>query len=85
MSGADNDGTGLSTQCECSIKIKDVNDNFPVLRESQVYPLILEEPFLYMLYSLASQFINCLFGDFLIFCAFLFKKKSLNVRIEESV
>uniref|UniRef100_O35902 Desmoglein-3 n=1 Tax=Mus musculus TaxID=10090 RepID=DSG3_MOUSE len=42
VSGADNDGTGLSTQCECSIKIKDVNDNFPVLRESQ-YSARIEE------------------------------------------
>ncbi|XP_034374150.1 desmoglein-3 [Arvicanthis niloticus] len=42
VSGADNDGTGLSTQCECSIKIKDVNDNFPVLRDSQ-YSARIEE------------------------------------------
>ncbi|XP_055481639.1 desmoglein-3 [Psammomys obesus] len=42
VSGADNDGTGLSTQCECSIKVKDVNDNFPVLRESQ-YSARIEE------------------------------------------
>lgn len=44
VSGADNDGAGLSSQCECSIKVKDVNDNFPVLRDSQVNPLVLEEP-----------------------------------------
>ncbi|XP_032741572.1 desmoglein-3 isoform X1 [Rattus rattus] len=42
VSGADNDGTGLSTQCECSIKIKDVNDNFPVLTDSQ-YSARIEE------------------------------------------
>ncbi|MEJ1287618.1 desmoglein 4 [Cricetulus griseus] len=35
VSGADNDGRGLSTQCECSIKVKDVNDNFPLLTDSQ--------------------------------------------------
>ncbi|XP_041516509.1 desmoglein-3 isoform X1 [Microtus oregoni] len=42
VSGTDNDGTGLSTQCECSIKVKDVNDNFPVLRDSQ-YSARIEE------------------------------------------
>uniref|UniRef100_A0A8I3NHD5 Desmoglein 3 n=1 Tax=Canis lupus familiaris TaxID=9615 RepID=A0A8I3NHD5_CANLF len=35
VSGADKDGEGLSTQCECSIKVKDVNDNFPMFKESQ--------------------------------------------------
>ncbi|XP_042531098.1 desmoglein-3 [Dipodomys spectabilis] len=35
VSGADKDGEGLSTQCECSIKVKDVNDNFPMLTDSQ--------------------------------------------------
>lgn len=64
VSGTDNDGTGLSTQCECSIKVKDVNDNFPVLRDSQVCPLVLEEPFLYVVNSLASQFTNYLFVGF---------------------
>lgn len=42
VSGADRDGEGLSTQCECSIKVKDVNDNFPTLRESQVCLSFLE-------------------------------------------
>ncbi|XP_006899627.1 PREDICTED: desmoglein-3 [Elephantulus edwardii] len=42
VSGADKDGEGLSTQCECSIKIKDVNDNFPMLKESQ-YTAQIEE------------------------------------------
>ncbi|XP_036061088.1 desmoglein-3 [Onychomys torridus] len=42
VSGADNDGAGLSSQCECSIKVKDVNDNFPVLRDSQ-YSARIEE------------------------------------------
>ncbi|XP_013362188.1 PREDICTED: desmoglein-3 isoform X2 [Chinchilla lanigera] len=35
VSGADQDGVGLSAQCECEIKVKDVNDNFPVLKYSQ--------------------------------------------------
>ncbi|XP_076991833.1 desmoglein-3 [Tamandua tetradactyla] len=39
---ADQDGEGLSTQCECRIKVKDVNDNFPVFRESQ-YSAHIEE------------------------------------------
>uniref|UniRef100_A0A673U419 Desmoglein 3 n=1 Tax=Suricata suricatta TaxID=37032 RepID=A0A673U419_SURSU len=42
VSGADKDGEGLSTQCECSIKVKDVNDNFPRFRESQ-YSAHIEE------------------------------------------
>uniref|UniRef100_A0A452T135 Desmoglein 3 n=1 Tax=Ursus maritimus TaxID=29073 RepID=A0A452T135_URSMA len=42
VSGADKDGEGLSTQCECSIKVKDVNDNFPMFRESQ-YSARIEE------------------------------------------
>ncbi|XP_004422477.1 PREDICTED: desmoglein-3 [Ceratotherium simum simum] len=42
VSGADKDGDGLSTQCECSIKVKDVNDNFPTFRESQ-YSARIEE------------------------------------------
>ncbi|XP_021541756.1 desmoglein-3 isoform X2 [Neomonachus schauinslandi] len=42
VSGADKDGEGLSTQCECSIKVKDVNDNFPMFRESQ-YSAHIEE------------------------------------------
>ncbi|KAI4565051.1 hypothetical protein MJG53_021088, partial [Ovis ammon polii x Ovis aries] len=42
VSGADRDGEGLSTQCECSIKVKDVNDNFPTLRESQYLARIKE-------------------------------------------
>nr|XP_012638009.1 desmoglein-3 [Microcebus murinus] len=42
VSGADKDGEGLATQCECSIKVKDVNDNFPVLRDSQ-YSAHIEE------------------------------------------
>nr|XP_008534199.1 PREDICTED: desmoglein-3 [Equus przewalskii] len=42
VSGADKDGEGLSTQCECSIKVKDVNDNFPIFRESQ-YSARIEE------------------------------------------
>ncbi|KAG3294033.1 desmoglein 3 [Ictidomys tridecemlineatus] len=35
VSGADRDGEGLSTQCKCNIKVKDVNDNFPTFTESQ--------------------------------------------------
>ncbi|XP_073926194.1 desmoglein-3 isoform X2 [Castor canadensis] len=42
VSGADKDGEGLSTQCECSIKVKDVNDNFPVLTDSQYLARIEE-------------------------------------------
>uniref|UniRef100_A0A8C6RS29 Desmoglein 3 n=1 Tax=Nannospalax galili TaxID=1026970 RepID=A0A8C6RS29_NANGA len=42
VSGADKDGEGLSAQCSCSIKVKDVNDNFPVLRDSQ-YSARIEE------------------------------------------
>uniref|UniRef100_A0A8C2R445 Cadherin domain-containing protein n=1 Tax=Capra hircus TaxID=9925 RepID=A0A8C2R445_CAPHI len=42
VSGADRDGEGLSTQCECSIKVKDVNDNFPTFRESQYLARIKE-------------------------------------------
>ncbi|XP_037661502.1 desmoglein-3 [Choloepus didactylus] len=42
VSAADLDGEGLSTQCECRINVKDVNDNFPMLRESQ-YSAYIEE------------------------------------------
>uniref|UniRef100_A0A4W2BT94 Desmoglein 2 n=1 Tax=Bos indicus x Bos taurus TaxID=30522 RepID=A0A4W2BT94_BOBOX len=42
VSGADRDGEGLSSQCECSIKVKDVNDNFPTFRESQYLARIEE-------------------------------------------
>nr|ANS59202.1 Dsg3 EC1-3 CAAR [synthetic construct] len=42
VSGADKDGEGLSTQCECNIKVKDVNDNFPMFRDSQ-YSARIEE------------------------------------------
>ncbi|XP_075388983.1 desmoglein-3 [Tenrec ecaudatus] len=42
VSGADRDGEGLSAQCECRIKVKDVNDNFPVFKESQ-YSTHIEE------------------------------------------
>ncbi|XP_051019546.1 desmoglein-3 [Acomys russatus] len=42
VSGTDNDGMGLATQCECSIKVTDVNDNFPMLKESQ-YSARIEE------------------------------------------
>ncbi|XP_004606097.2 desmoglein-3 [Sorex araneus] len=42
VSGADRDGEGLSSQCECSIKVKDVNDNFPVFKESQYFARIEE-------------------------------------------
>ncbi|XP_062932898.1 desmoglein-3 [Cynocephalus volans] len=42
VSGADKDGEGLSTQCECSIRVKDVNDNFPMLKDSQ-YSARIEE------------------------------------------
>ncbi|CAI9164540.1 unnamed protein product [Rangifer tarandus platyrhynchus] len=42
VSGADKDGEGLSAQCECSIKVKDVNDNFPTFRESQYFARIEE-------------------------------------------
>uniref|UniRef100_A0A2R9C2V7 Desmoglein 3 n=1 Tax=Pan paniscus TaxID=9597 RepID=A0A2R9C2V7_PANPA len=42
VSGADKDGEGLSTQCECNIKVKDVNDNFPMFRDSQ-YSASIEE------------------------------------------
>ncbi|XP_011360274.1 desmoglein-3 [Pteropus vampyrus] len=42
VSGADRDGEGLSAQCESSIKVKDVNDNFPMFKESQ-YSTRIEE------------------------------------------
>ncbi|XP_013012523.1 desmoglein-3 isoform X2 [Cavia porcellus] len=42
VSGTDQDGVGLSTQCECEIKVKDVNDNFPVLKYAQ-YSARIEE------------------------------------------
>ncbi|XP_008259398.1 desmoglein-3 [Oryctolagus cuniculus] len=42
VTGADKDGDGLSTQCECTIKVKDVNDNFPTLRDSQYSASIQE-------------------------------------------
>ncbi|XP_047382045.1 desmoglein-3 isoform X2 [Sciurus carolinensis] len=42
VSGTDKDGEGLSTQCECNIKVKDVNDNFPVLTDSQYSASIKE-------------------------------------------
>ncbi|XP_037365612.1 desmoglein-3 [Talpa occidentalis] len=42
VSGADKDGEGLSTTCECKIKVKDVNDNFPILQQSQ-YSAQIEE------------------------------------------
>ncbi|EPQ01972.1 Desmoglein-3 [Myotis brandtii] len=42
VSGADRDGEGLSSQCESSIKVKDVNDNFPMFKESQ-YSVRIEE------------------------------------------
>ncbi|XP_045043791.2 desmoglein-3 isoform X2 [Desmodus rotundus] len=42
VSGADRDGEGLSSQCESSIKVKDVNDNFPMFREFQ-YSAHIEE------------------------------------------
>ncbi|XP_023569147.1 desmoglein-3, partial [Octodon degus] len=42
VSGADQDGVGLSTQCECDVKVKDVNDNFPVLKYSQYSARIKE-------------------------------------------
>ncbi|XP_036599714.1 desmoglein-3 [Trichosurus vulpecula] len=42
VSGADLDGAGQATECGCQITIKDVNDNFPVLKESQ-YSVRIEE------------------------------------------
>nr|XP_027791436.1 desmoglein-3 [Marmota flaviventris] len=42
VSGADRDGEGLSTQCKCNIKVKDVNDNFPTFTESQYWARIEE-------------------------------------------
>ncbi|XP_036888358.1 desmoglein-3 [Sturnira hondurensis] len=42
VSGADRDGEGLSSQCESNIKVKDVNDNFPMFRELQ-YSAQIEE------------------------------------------
>lgn len=42
VTGADRDGEGLSSQCESSIKVKDVNDNFPMFREFQ-YAARIEE------------------------------------------
>ncbi|KAM5221995.1 desmoglein-3 [Ctenodactylus gundi] len=42
VSGTDQDGAGLSTQCECNVKVKDVNDNFPQLKHSQ-YSAYVEE------------------------------------------
>ncbi|XP_061025077.1 desmoglein-3 [Eubalaena glacialis] len=40
--GADRDGEGLATQCECNIKVKDVNDNIPMFRKLQ-YSASIEE------------------------------------------
>ncbi|KAM7125799.1 desmoglein-3 [Molossus nigricans] len=42
VSGADRDGEGLSTECKTNIKVKDVNDNFPMFKESQ-YSARIEE------------------------------------------
>ncbi|CAK6448037.1 unnamed protein product [Pipistrellus nathusii] len=42
VSGADQDGEGLSSQCQSSIKVKDVNDNFPMFKESQYSASIKE-------------------------------------------
>ncbi|XP_007130608.2 desmoglein-3 [Physeter macrocephalus] len=42
VSGADIDGEGLAAQCECNIKVKDVNDNIPKFRELQ-YSASIEE------------------------------------------
>ncbi|KAG8516769.1 Desmoglein-3, partial [Galemys pyrenaicus] len=42
VSGADKDGEGLSTTCECKIKVRDINDNFPIIQESQ-YSAQIEE------------------------------------------
>uniref|UniRef100_A0A8C9BFW4 Desmoglein 3 n=1 Tax=Phocoena sinus TaxID=42100 RepID=A0A8C9BFW4_PHOSS len=42
VSGTDKDGEGLVAQCECSIKVKDVNDNIPSFTESQ-YSASIEE------------------------------------------
>ncbi|XP_043833444.1 desmoglein-3 [Dromiciops gliroides] len=42
VSGADLDGAGQSTQCACQITIKDVNDNFPIFKESQ-YSIEIKE------------------------------------------
>ncbi|KAM8783999.1 desmoglein-3 isoform 2-T2 [Rhynchonycteris naso] len=42
VSGADRDGEGLSSQCESNIKVKDVNDNFPMFKDSQ-YVARIEE------------------------------------------
>ncbi|XP_054439473.1 desmoglein-3 [Pteronotus mesoamericanus] len=42
VSGADRDGEGLSSQCESNIRVKDVNDNFPMFRELQ-YSARIEE------------------------------------------
>ncbi|XP_074133278.1 desmoglein-3 [Sminthopsis crassicaudata] len=42
VSGADLDGAGQATECECQITIKDVNDNFPYFTNSQS-SIIIEE------------------------------------------
>nr|XP_058896249.1 desmoglein-3 [Kogia breviceps] len=42
VSGADRDGEGLATQCECYIKVKDVNDNIPKFKELQYSASIKE-------------------------------------------
>ncbi|XP_068418702.1 desmoglein-3 [Eschrichtius robustus] len=40
--GADRDGEGLATQCECNITVKDVNDNIPTFRKPQYSASIKE-------------------------------------------
>ncbi|XP_044538820.1 desmoglein-3 [Gracilinanus agilis] len=42
VSAADLDGAGQATECGCQITIKDVNDNFPIFRESQ-YSIEIKE------------------------------------------
>nr|XP_030732338.1 desmoglein-3 [Globicephala melas] len=42
VSGTDKDGEGLAAQCECSIKVKDVNDNIPSFTELQYSASIKE-------------------------------------------
>ncbi|XP_074064806.1 desmoglein-3 [Macrotis lagotis] len=42
VSGTDRDGAGMSTKCVCQIMIKDINDNFPIFKESQ-YSVQIEE------------------------------------------
>lgn len=73
MSGTDQDGVGLSTQCECEIKVKDVNDNFPVLKYAQVTQCSLGKVFIYIHILLNSVVAYLLVSMF--FCTSLVKNR----------